>query len=182
MQITVKPNTYIYLVILLFLVPFPWLTAWLISVIFHEFCHWAAVKLCRGEIYHITVGLGGAVIESSMLAEGKRLFAILSGPLGGFALVLIGRWFPRVALCSWVLSVYNLLPLLPLDGGSALQILLRDRRVFYVIERVFLIIIIAGAVYIAFCLNLGILPLAIAGGLWLKNRKTPCKKGIYKVQ
>ena len=182
MEINVKTNTYIYLVLLLFLVPLPWLLAWLVAVAFHELCHWVAVKLCDGEIYRLTVGIGGANMESGMLQEWKSILAVLSGPVGGFALVLLGKWLPRVAVCSWLLSVYNLLPLLPLDGGRALQFLMGDTTYFYIAEKIFLCILSLAAVYAAIFLHLGVLPLAIVGGLWLKNRKTPCKKRICKVQ
>ena len=71
MEINVKTNTYIYLVLLLFLVPLPWLLAWLVAVAFHEVCHWVAVNLCGGEIYRLTVGIGGANMEGCMLQGWK---------------------------------------------------------------------------------------------------------------
>lgn len=180
-QISVKANTYIYLVLLLLLLPLPWLTAWLTAIVFHEFSHWAAVRCCGGDVYRLTVGIGGANMECSNLSEGRRLIAILSGPVFGFAPVLLGRWIPRTAVCSWVLSVYNLLPMLPLDGGRALRILL-NRRICCVIENVFLVLLTISAVYIAFSLRLGIVPLAVVVGLWLKNRKKPCKEDSCTIQ
>lgn len=181
MSVTLKLNTYIYFVLLLFLVPIKWLLAWLTAVSFHEFCHWVSVKLCGGEIYGLTVGIGGANMECTPLSNGKRLFAVLSGPIGGFALVLLGRWIPRTALCSWLLSVYNLLPMLPLDGGRALEILV-GKQAASVIDRIFLIFLSLVALYVAINLHFGILPLAIIGGLWLKHRKSPCKPPICRVQ
>ena len=182
MLIAVKPNTYIYLVLLLFFVPFPWLTAWLAAAAFHEFCHWLAVRMLGGRICRLTVGLGGAVMESDPLTAGKNLFSVLCGPVGGFLLVLLGRWLPRVAICSWVLSVYNLLPLLPLDGGRALRILVRDEKHFLVAEKVILLLLTATAICVTFVLRIGIFPLCIVGILWLKNRNSPCKEGVCKVQ
>lgn len=182
MRVNVKPNTYIYLVLLLFLVPIKWLAAWLLAVGFHELCHWVAVKLCGGEVYVLTVGIGGANMECSPLSNGKRLFAVLSGPIGGFALVLLGRWFPRTALCSWLLSVYNLLPLLPLDGGRALEILLGQRPAFAFIEKLILILMSMAALYGVIVLHFGVLPLTIMAGLWLKHRKSPCKPRACRVQ
>lgn len=182
MQVTVKPNTYIFLVLLLFFVPMPWLAAWMLAVFFHEFCHWIAVRLCGGEIHQLSIGLGGANMQSSALTDGKRLFSVLSGPVGGLVLVFVGRWFPRVAICSWLLSVYNLLPLLPLDGGHALQIMLRNEKPFFIAEKFFLAFLTMGAVYASFFLHLGALPLVVVSVLWLKNRKRPCKEGVCKVQ
>lgn len=182
MKIYIKENTYIYLVILLFLVPIPWLCAWLVAVCFHEFCHWISVRFFGGAVYSLTFGVTGANMVCETLTNGKQLVSVLSGPIGGFLLVLTAKWFPRIALCSWVLSGYNLLPLLPLDGGRALQILLKGHPCFYIIEKVILIAISLCAVYLAICLHFGVLPLAVMIILWLRNRKRPCKEGVCKVQ
>jgi len=182
MKIVIKPNTYLYLAILLLLIPLPWLISWLIAVFFHEFCHWLGVKLGGGSVLQLTVGLSGANMESTAMSERQRLLAVLSGPAGGLLLLLLARWFPKIAICSWLLSMYNLLPVLPLDGGRALQILLRRDRVFCTVERVLLFCLTLLAVYSAFFLKFGILPIMIISILWLKNRKSPCKEMICKVQ
>lgn len=182
MKVYMKEHTYIYLVILLFLIPIPWLCAWFVAVCFHELCHWIPVKLLGGSVYSLSVGMTGAYMECEPLSNGKELICILAGPLGGFLLTLTAIWFPRVALCSLVLSAYNLLPLLPLDGGRALQILLRRHPCFHIIEKTILLSLSLCAVYFAFCLHFGVLPLAIAVVLWLKNRKRPCKADVCKVQ
>lgn len=182
MQITVKPNTYIFIAVLLLLVPLPWLAAWLSAIVVHEFCHWFAVQLCGGRIKRLCVGVAGADMQSSGLSERKYLFCILCGPIGGFLPILFGVWIPRIALCSWLLSVYNLLPVLPLDGGRALQILVNNETKFHRIETGVLVFITICAVYAAIFLRIGVLPVCIVGILWLKNRKIPCKEGICKVQ
>lgn len=176
----VKPNTYIYIVLLLFLVPLKWLFAWLFAAGFHEVCHWIAVKLCGGEIYSITIGLGGAKMECGPMTKRKRLLAVLCGPLGGLFLLLFARWIPRVAICSWFLSLYNLLPLRQLDGGRALEILIGEKT--FILQKVFLIALSVGAIYISVVFHFGLLPVAIIAVLWLKSRNTPCKPGSCKVQ
>lgn len=182
MKVYVKKYTYIYFAILLFIVPIPWLFAWLAAVCFHEFCHWLSVQLSGGKVYALTIGLTGANMICQPLTDRRLLLSVLSGPIGGFLLVFTARWFPRLALCSWILSIYNLLPLLPLDGGRALQIILRGRPCFHIIEKLILIILSVCAVYFAVCLHFGVMPLVIIAGLWLKNRKTPCKESICRVQ
>ena len=182
MRVTVNQNTYIYLAALVLLIPFPWLFGWLTAVIFHEFCHWLAVSLCGGTVHKLTVGLAGANMETGPMTERKRLLAVLSGPVGGALLVFLGRWFPRVAICSWVLTVYNLLPLLPLDGGRVLQILIKENKIFSTVERIVLFFLTAIALYASFVLKFGVLPMLIIGILWLKNRKSPCKDKLCKVQ
>ena len=182
MQITVRPNTYIYLCMLLLLIPLPWLMAWLLAISFHEFCHWCAVRLFGARIRSLTVGLGGAVMECDALSYKRALFSVLCGPFGGFLLVLLGRWMPRTAVCSWFLSVYNLLPLMPLDGGRALHLLIGRYQIFYRIEKLALCLLTVGAVYMTFWLRFGIFPLAVMGFLWIKNRNRPCKESICRVQ
>lgn len=179
-KIDIRPNTYIYIVLLLFLVPLKWLFAWLFAAGFHEVCHWIAVKLCGGEIYGITIGLGGAKIECGPMAKRKRLFAVLCGPVGGLFLLLFARWTPRVALCSWFLTLYNLLPLRQLDGGRALEILLGKKTIVF--EKIFLIVLSVGAMYISVFLRMGLFPAAIIAVLWMKSRNFPCKPGGCKVQ
>ncbi|MBR5023234.1 MAG: hypothetical protein IKY18_08645 [Oscillospiraceae bacterium] len=176
----IKPNTYIYIVLLLFLVPLKWLFAWVFAAGFHEICHWLAVRLCGGEIYSIMIGIGGAKMECGPMTKKKRLLAVLFGPLGGLLLVLFARWIPRVALCSWFLSLYNLLPLLQLDGGRALEILFGEKAL--VLQKIFLIVLSIVAIYVSVILRLGLLPLGIIAALWLKSRNFPCKPGGCKVQ
>lgn len=182
MKIRLHFNAYFYLAILLLILPVKWLIAWIIAVCFHEACHYLAVKLCGGENYNLRIDFGGAVLTCSQLSDKKHLFSLLAGPLGGFLFVLLGRWFPRVALCSWILSVYNLLPLLPLDGGQALRLLMKNSHSFYYVERVVLILLTICGVYVSVFLHFGVLPVAIVGMLWVKNRNSPCKEPPRKVQ
>ena len=182
MCVRIKPNTYIYLVLLLLLIPLKWLIAWMIAVLVHEGSHLLAVFMCGGRVEGIRIGIGGAVIQGSILSNGKRLICSLAGPFGGFLLVLLGRWIPRTALCSWLLSVYNLLPLLPLDGGQILLILLKSERRMRIAEAVIYGLLAIMAIFMTFILKLGILPLLTFSFLWLKNRKIPCKGSLFKIQ
>ncbi len=182
MKVSVKGNTYIILVVMILLVPYQWLLAWLAAAGFHEFCHYLAVRACKGEIIHLTVGVSGADMQTGPMPDWKRVICIICGPVLGLAPALLGQWLPRVAICSWLLSVYNLLPLLPLDGGRALYILLGERPVYLTIEAVVLCLIFLGALYAGISLNMGILPLVVAGLLLCRRRKSPCKRTACKVK
>lgn len=179
-KVNIRPNTYIYIVVLLFLIPIKWLLAWLLAAGFHELCHWIAVRLCGGEIYNVTIGLGGAKMECSPLSKGQQLLSILCGPIGGLLPLLFARWLPRTALCCWALSVYNLLPLLHLDGGRAMEILLGAKADW--VQRIFLILLSLGVAYLSFALDFGLLPIGLMLILWLKSRNTTCKPSLCKVQ
>ena len=179
-KIHIKPVTYIYLVILLFILPLKWLLAWVFAAAFHEASHWIAVKVCGGEIYYITIGIGGAKMECGPMTKKKGILAVLCGPFGGLLLVFFARWIPRIALCSWFLSCYNLLPLQSLDGGRALEIMLGKRA--FAIQKVFVMLLAIGAFYASMCLRCGFLPVVVVSALWLKNRNNPCKPDCCKVQ
>ena len=182
MKISVKWNTYLYLTLLLLMIPVQWIISWIMAIIIHELCHWIAVKICGGSILHIKIGIGGAQLRCSNLSDICRLFAIICGPLGGIFVIFIGKWFPRVALCSFFLSIYNLIPLLPLDGGQIFRILIKSDRIFSILQNVFLLSFILLALFATFYLHLGVLPMLVMLGIYLKCRKIPCKEGICRVQ
>lgn len=181
-KISVQTNAYIGFVALILLIPVQWLLAWLIAAAFHELCHWCVVRACGGDVLSLTIGLGGANMQTGPMPDGKRVLSVLAGPILGSAPALLGRWLPRVAVCSWVLSVYNLLPLLPLDGGRALQILLKDRPVFRAVERALLGLLILAGLHAGVACNMGILPVLVVGGLHLRHRKSPCKQSSCAVE
>ena len=96
----------------------------------------------------------------------KELICTLTGAAAGLSLLLVARWLPRTAVVALGQSVYNLMPIYPLDGGSALQSLLSMslsppgvRKVCGIVEMFFRGILILLAIYAAFRFNLGILPL-----------------------
>ena len=182
MKILVSANFYIYLAILLLILPIQWLIAWITAVCFHEICHYVAVKICGGENYNLTLEFGGAVLSCSEMSTPKHIFSLLAGPIGGFLLVLLGRWFPHLALCSWVLSLYNLLPLQPLDGGQALRLMIWKEYTFQIIEKTILIILTFGCICLSIRWHLGILPIIIVSMLWMKNRNSPCKEQVCRVK
>jgi len=182
MSVSVKSDTYLYLAILLFLIPLQWLSAWLVAVIVHELSHTLAVKLCGGQVTQIEISIGGANMRCSPMSDAKRVFAILSGPIGGLVLLVLYRPFPHVAICAWLLTAYNLLPLLPLDGGRILQILMSDGIWFHRIQKILLAILIILALYWFVRLSMCPLPLVLAGTLLYKHRKTPCKTDACRVQ
>ena len=182
MQISIKSNTYIYLAVLLFFIPVKWMISWVIAIVFHELCHLLAVKISGGEIIGLTIGLGGAEIQCGNMTQKSRMFSVLLGPIGGLALSLFDRWIPKIAICSLFLSVYNLIPILPLDGGRALHILFGEKRWFYNFQKILLIFILFLSLYIAFFMKIGLLPIVIVVILYWKYRKIPCKQGCCIVQ
>lgn len=182
MLVYIKNSTYIYAAILLFIIPLPWLTAWAVAAIIHELSHIISVRLCGGHVDRLIISVGGVDMRCSSISDAKRVICTASGPIGGLLPVAFHHIFPRVAICAWLLSAYNLMPILPLDGGHILQILMSDSVLFYRIQTVLIVLCFLLGVYAAVIMGFGMIPLIIAFILLIKHRKTPCKKGLRRVQ
>ena len=94
----------------------------LLSAFVHELGHLAAMKLCKVPIGSIVISAAGAKIESRTMGVLTELYCAAAGPLAGvvFALVIL-RVLPQTAVISFFLSVINMLPLYPLDGGRMVR-------------------------------------------------------------
>ena len=167
----------ILLAMAILVLPIQWILAAIIAAAFHEMCHIAAVYLCGGKISGLRIGGNGAVMDIHAMSRGKELFCALAGPLGGLLLLLFARWIPRTAVCAAFHSLYNLLPIYPLDGGRALRccaeriLPLKADRFCDCVEKGCLILIGLLAVYAAVFLKLGLMPVLLAAVLYLKVRK-----------
>lgn len=130
-KIEITAGAFLWPAVLLMLLPIQWVFAMLFAGAFHEFCHMAAICLTGREIYRMHIGVRGATMETGALPPWQELLCALAGPLGSALLLLAAGWFPRLAICGAVHCLYNLLPLVPFDGGrilrSLLLLLLRNR-------------------------------------------------------
>jgi len=102
----------------------------LLAALCHELGHLFVLWLYRVPVEEILLTPLGAVIaapEQERLSYGAELFAVLAGPAVNLILALI---FARVsgdylfAGANAILGLYNLLPILGLDGGRALFLFL----------------------------------------------------------
>ena len=173
MNFTVRENTYIFFALLLFWIPLPWLFAWISAIVIHEMCHYISVRILGGSVREIIVGFGGIQMRSDPMIRWKSLFAILSGPVGGSLPIFLGSIFPRLAICCWILSAYNLLPLSFLDGGHALRLLINKEKSMHFIEYCTLILLLFCTLYACVIWKIGYLPLTIVAVLWIRNRNRP---------
>ena len=161
--------------LLIILLPLRWFAAAIIAALLHELGHYCAVRLTGGTIHRLKVGLSGAVMETSGLSGKSELICLLAGPLAGLLPLLAIRIFPTLALCGVIQSLYNLLPVYPLDGGKMLHRIILifggTDRCFRFIEYSVLLLMLFLCIYIR--LRFGIsLFLFLAVFLF---RKTPCK-------
>lgn len=162
----------------LLVLPLRWLLGAAMAAAFHELCHVAAVVLMGGKIERFRLGGKGALIVSSGLSVPRQLICTLAGPLGALLLLPFARWLPVIALCAFFQSIYNLLPVWPLDGARAWRLLLSltvspqaARKIWFWTEKIVFFSMIIGALYAYFWLRWGIAPFLVAFGVIL-NKNT----------
>ena len=104
----------------------------LLACIVHELGHIAAALACGGRVERLSLTMVGAELSFSYrtpLSYGRDSLVALAGPganllLGGL-FFWQGRHLPAVLTLG--LGVFNLLPILPLDGGRVVYGLLAER-------------------------------------------------------
>lgn len=117
-----------------------WIGIIFVSVLFHEFGH-ALTALAFGQRPRIElVALGGLTYhDGQRLSFWKQFFIVLNGPIFGFLLAILATVLLRIpslaqGLTGGILeltrvvnifwTVVNLLPVMPLDGGQLLRLIL----------------------------------------------------------
>ncbi len=105
----------------LLILPLGWILAAGAAALIHELGHLLALWVAGERVRMLELGAFGARIETGPLEPETELVCALAGPLAG-ALVCLGwRLWPEAALAAAIQTAFNLLPLLPLDGGRALN-------------------------------------------------------------
>ena len=187
--IKIYPGFFLGIALCLILVPFRWLVAWLFAAAFHELCHMISLIFCRCTIYSVRIGTFGAKIEADMPDGILGILCAMAGPMGGLLLLFSIRVAPRVALCALFQSLYNLIPIFPLDGGRALMALIRSlfglkrgSAIFIWIERIFSLFLCLLCGYVMVKFQLGIIPIFVTLLILIRNKNIPCKQGLLRVQ
>lgn len=189
-MVRVDYSAYLFGALLLLTLPMKWLLAAIGAAAFHELCHILVISLFGGKIWGIRIGVGGAVIETEPMTQGKELVCALAGPVGSLLLVLFCRVWPRLAICAGVQAIFNLLSVFPLDGGRVLRCgmdLIAPKwadKISKWVEAGTLGGLGALAVAAAVVWNMGVFPLMMALLLAIKAimRKRPCKRTPFGVQ
>ena len=110
----------------------------LLAAALHEAGHAAAVRLCGGVIVSLRLTMLGGTLQYRLPASPVRaaVFIAAAGPLIGLlaAWLFAGLEDFRFAGANLVLSILNLLPVRPLDGGQMLTALLHGSRTQLALE------------------------------------------------
>ena len=150
------------------------LTSLIIAAVVHELGHIIALKASHFRINGFAAELGGLRIDySGETAPAFHALAALAGPLAGLGFAFLCSFLARVTGISWfaltagislALSLFNLLPVLPLDGGRTLAAVLsaimgriRAEKVTHCVGRCFSFILLA----------VGLWLYLRRGGVWL---------------
>ena len=119
-----------------------WMFVIFVSILVHEFGHALTSKAFGQQPRIELVAFGGLTYPEGKRIKGWREFlVVLNGPLFGFCLFLIASFFLSSGFFSGIYTLYmlkifqwvnlfwtlvNLLPVMPLDGGQLLRVILES--------------------------------------------------------
>lgn len=153
---------WLILALMILVLPMKWILSATLAVIIHELGHYTALRLCGVEVMGIRVSTGSVRMRVDRMKPWQEAVCALSGPLAGFSLLLFSRLLPRAAVCGFVHSLYNLLPIYPLDGGRVIRSLGLSKAGCRIIEGVCVIGILIAGVYGCLVLKLGAIPIFVS--------------------
>ena len=132
MNISADRGFFPVLALMLLLFPLRFLVGVLLAALIHELGHLLALKIAGGRVLSIRLRSFGARIEAAPMSTGRSALCALAGPAAGALTIFAYKTFPELALAGLVQTVFNLLPVYPLDGGRALRNIcckIRDFRI-----------------------------------------------------
>ena len=132
MNISADRGFFPVLALMLLLFPLRFLVGVLLAALIHELGHLLALKIAGGRVLSIRLRSFGARIEAAPMSPCRTALCALAGPAAGALTIFAWKSFPELALAGLVQTVFNLLPVYPLDGGRALRNIcckIRDFRI-----------------------------------------------------
>ena len=119
-----------------------WAPILFISVLWHEYGHALAIdKFGYGKSMIILQGLGGVTVNQgrSHTPPGQSIVISLAGPAFSFSLTVVfglialfaqptglgGEFVSQMAMANLVWTIFNLIPIFPMDGGNVMRSVLQ---------------------------------------------------------
>ena len=99
------------------LLPLRVLLGIVLAAVIHEIGHLAAMYFLGVPVLGFVLHTGGARIEAGPMEPGEEVICALVGPVAGAVTIFAWKWFPELAVAGLVQTVFNLIPIYPLDGG-----------------------------------------------------------------
>lgn len=189
-MICTDASLYLWLAALLMFLPLDWVLSAFTAALIHELCHIAALLILGGKISKMQISIRGCILDAESPGDFASFCSILAGPLGSMALLMTPGMLPKIAVCGLFHGLYNLLPVLPLDGGRGLHLILKSLipghadTVLWWAGWIACCILLTAAVWCSFALKWGIAPVLIVL-FWIIQmhpRKIPCKPSGIGVQ
>lgn len=143
----------------------------ILSAFIHELGHLLSIVLCRAKILSINITIFGGVIKYHYIgSKFVDVFIALSGPFFGFLAAYIFSLFGLTIFsgANLILSIINILPIMPLDGGRIVTYLF-NKKFSYIIGFIFKIVLTIFSVYI-FIKGYGISLILFVIAIWLYNQ------------
>ena len=120
-KVELHSSFYIILATSILLLPIQWVFGWFIAAATHEMGHIVSMALLNVRIYSIQFNILGAKIEAENMYPANELISSLAGPVAALIFVIFYRSLPHIAICAAIQSLFNLLPIYPMDGGRVLH-------------------------------------------------------------
>jgi Zn-dependent protease len=113
----VEGGVWIVLGLAVLLLPLRVLMGIILAAAIHELGHLTAMYFLGVPVLGINLHLGGARIKAGPMEPGTEILCALVGPVAGAVTIFAWKWYPELALAGLVQTVFNLIPIYPLDGG-----------------------------------------------------------------
>lgn len=137
-----------------------WMVVITVSVLVHELGH-ALTARAFGQPARITLTAFGGLTDGAQLKGWREFLLILNGPLAGLLLFAIAwklksfvpagsTWayvFNIAIFINWFWTLVNLLPIVPLDGGQLLRVILQGMFGLRGLKAAYLLSTILGAFF-----------------------------------
>ena len=116
-RVRVEGGAWIVLGIGVLILPLRFLLGVLLAAMVHELGHLTAMYFAGVPVLGFVIHPFGARIEAGDMEPGVEIICALAGPLAGAMTIFVWKWFPELAAAGLVQTVFNLIPIYPLDGG-----------------------------------------------------------------